>query len=92
VLAGGHTHIQMLRQHRGMLLVNPGSVGMPFREFANGQAPCILPYAEYAIIEGNGTGAVSVQLHRVAVDKTALRNEAVASANPICRALEKQYA
>lgn len=27
VMAGGHTHIQMLRQHRGALLVNPGSVG-----------------------------------------------------------------
>src|SRR5690606_4580904 len=23
VVAGGHTHIQMLRQHRGILLVNP---------------------------------------------------------------------
>lgn len=31
VLAGGHTHIQMMRRHRGMLLVNTGSVGAPFR-------------------------------------------------------------
>src|SRR5262249_30886457 len=33
VMAGGHTHIQMLRQHRGVLLVNPGSVGLPFERY-----------------------------------------------------------
>lgn len=91
VMAGGHTHIQMLRQHRGMLLVNPGSVGMPFKEFADGQAPQIMPYAEYAMIEETN-GAVQVSLKRVAVDKARLRSEAEASSNPICRALERQYA
>lgn len=40
VLAGGHTHIQMLRQHRGMLIVNPGSVGTPFRASAQERRPC----------------------------------------------------
>src|SRR6185437_3372670 len=49
VMAGGHTHVQMLRQHRGMLLVNPGSVGMPFREYVGGRAPELMPHAEYAI-------------------------------------------
>src|SRR5690348_7896377 len=29
VLAGGHTHQQMLRRHRDMLIMNPGSVGLP---------------------------------------------------------------
>ena len=38
VLAGGHTHLQMLRQHRGMFIVNPGSVGMPFVEKASGRS------------------------------------------------------
>ncbi|MFN2426108.1 MAG: metallophosphoesterase [Candidatus Binatia bacterium] len=91
VLAGGHTHIQMLRQHRGMMLVNPGSVGMPFKEYVGGQAPQIMPYAEYAMIEADGK-AVQVSLRRVAVDKARLRKEAEASTNPICRALERQYA
>jgi predicted phosphodiesterase len=27
VMAGGHTHIQMLRHHNGTMIVNPGSVG-----------------------------------------------------------------
>jgi predicted phosphodiesterase len=91
VMAGGHTHIQMLRQHRGMLLVNPGSVGMPFKEFADGQAPQIMPYAEYAMIEETA-GTVQVSLRRVVVDKARLRDEARCSSNPICRALEQQYA
>ena len=91
VLAGGHTHIQMLRQHRGKLLVNPGSVGMPFREFVDGCAPKIMPYAEYAIVEVDRTG-VQVSLKRVAVDKSKLHREAAASSNPICRSLEQQYA
>jgi len=30
VMAGGHSHLQMLRQHNGMLVINPGSVGSAF--------------------------------------------------------------
>jgi len=90
VMAGGHTHIQMLRQHRGTLLVNPGSVGMPFKEFVNGCAPRIMPYAEYALIDGDGPN-VEVTLRRVAVDKRKLRARSAASDNPICRSLEQQY-
>jgi predicted phosphodiesterase len=91
VLAGGHTHLQMLRQHRGMLLVNPGSVGMPFEQYAFGQAPRIMPWAEYAIVEADEVG-VHVELRRVDVDRGLLRREAAASTNPLCRALELQYA
>lgn len=91
VLACGHTHIQMLRQHRSMLLVNPGSVGMPFREHVWNQPPNIMPYAEYAVIEAT-EGIVQVSLRRLAVSKERLRQEAASSPNPICRALESQYA
>ncbi len=90
VMAGGHTHLQMLRQHRGILIANPGSVGMPFRQFANGCAPEILPHAEYAVVEADSTG-VSVSLRRVTLDKAELKKEAADSSNPICRALELQY-
>ncbi|HEY2774501.1 MAG TPA: metallophosphoesterase family protein [Candidatus Binatia bacterium] len=90
VMAGGHTHLQLLRQHRGNLLVNPGSVGMPFREFPNGCTPKILPFAEYAVIEANGD-AVEVHLRRVGVDKHLLYKQAAGCPNPICRSLELQY-
>ena len=45
VMAGGHTHLQMLRQHLGTLVVNVGSVGMPFREYVGGSQPTLLDHA-----------------------------------------------
>jgi len=29
IMVGGHTHVQMIRRHRAITLVNPGSVGQP---------------------------------------------------------------
>jgi predicted phosphodiesterase len=91
VLAGGHTHLQMLRQHQGMLLVNPGSVGMPFREPPAGRPPVVLDHAELAMVDAE-RGAVSVRLERVPLDRAALRAQAVSSAHPLARALAHAYA
>jgi putative phosphoesterase len=77
VMAGGHTHIQMLRQHRGSWIVNPGSVGMPFREYVAGARPEIMPYAEYAIVDAS-TDVIGVELLRVPLDKERLRAEVCA--------------
>ncbi len=82
VLAGGHTHLQLLRQHRGMLLCNPGSVGMPFESFVNGRAPTLLPHAEYASVEAVGDQPV-VTLRRVAIDRDAVRRAVSPSTNPL---------
>ena len=90
VMAGGHTHVQMLRQHRGTLLVNPGSLGAPFLEYTGGGPPTILPHAEYAIVE-HSRGAVRVQLQRVALDRRELRRAAEASSNPLAPAMVQQY-
>jgi len=66
--AGGHTHLQMLRQYEGMLVINPGSVGQPFRSFPlPGTAPSLLPWAEYAILD-SAQGAMSADLRRVPFD------------------------
>src|SRR5262245_59068042 len=91
VMAGGHTHIQMLRQHRGTLLVNPGSVGLAFEEYVSGRAPRILPHAEWACVEATRTG-VNVSLHRVALDRAALRAAASGSDNPLAPMLAAEYA
>ena len=91
VMAGGHTHIQMLRQHRGTLVVNPGSVGAPFREFPNGGPPKILDHAEYATVEACGAD-VSVVLHHVALDGAELAKAATESPNPMSEQLAAAYA
>jgi putative phosphoesterase len=91
VMAGGHTHIQMLRQHRGMLLVNPGSVGLPFKEYVAGRPPTLLHHAEYATVEA-ARGAVNVTLHRVPLDMASLRDTVRRSDNPLRGMLLQQYA
>lgn len=92
VMAGGHTHLQMVRQHRGDLLVNPGSVGMPIREYAAGGPPAILDHAEYATIDADDAGGVAVTLRRVALDRRALRAQAESAAHPLRAYLAAQYA
>jgi putative phosphoesterase len=82
VMAGGHTHIPMLRRHGDIMMINPGSVGFPFREYAAGKAPVILDHAEFAIVESEGT-AVSAGFHHVPVDKNGLFKSMSASDNPL---------
>jgi predicted phosphodiesterase len=96
VLAGGHTHLQMLRQHRGQLLVNAGSVGMPFEEHFDagtvpGAPPKILDHAEYTLIQSR-RGRVHVELRRVPLDRSLLRKAALDSNNPLRDMLAAQYA
>jgi putative phosphoesterase len=91
LMAGGHTHVQMLRQHHGVLIVNPGSVGMPFREYVCGRAPTVLPHAEYAIVEARA-GNVDVSLRRVALERSNLRRALHGSTLPLAAALREQYA
>ncbi len=91
IMAGGHTHIQMLRQHRGTLIVNPGSVGLPFKEFAAGQPPQLMFHAEYATIEARGD-SLQVNLKRVHLDHQELWKPARDCSNPFCIWLLTQYA
>ncbi len=73
LLAAGHTHVQMLRQHRGALVVDPGSVGLPFREPARAGPPSVMAHAEYAVVEADRAGALRVELRRIPLDRAALR-------------------
>jgi predicted phosphodiesterase len=66
VLAGGHTHIQLLRPYQRSLLVNPGSVGLPLDSLTETRPP--LPaWAEYAIVEVGDAG-VEIAFRRVPID------------------------
>jgi predicted phosphodiesterase len=50
VLAAGHTHVQLARLHGSTLIVNPGSVGLPFNSWPPNGAVRMSPWAEYAIL------------------------------------------
>jgi len=80
LFAGGHTHTPLVRRYRRSLVVNPGSVGLPFQLRADGSA-VNPPWAEYALVSG-GAGSLSVELRRVPVDVTRIVADARASGMP----------
>src|SRR5574341_1592348 len=81
VLVGGHTHLSMIRPHRRMLVVNPGSVGMPFEQPRQDGRTFLLPWAEYGILLSVGR-LLSVDLRRVHYDIEAIKQAAMDSQNP----------
>ena len=71
VFAGGHTHAQMLRRFVSSLVINPGSVGLPFRIESSGKMrnPSM---TEYAVVSSSD-GALSVELVSVQYSLSELR-------------------
>ena len=67
--AGGHTHVQMVRRVRSAILVNVGSVGLPFRRWLPHKV-CVAPWAEYAIVTSEN-GKLGVELRRTTYDVEA---------------------
>jgi predicted phosphodiesterase len=68
ILIGGHTHFQLVRRHEAALVVNPGSVGLPFSSPA--EVMRISPWAEYGLLS-IGDGGLAVELRRTAYDLEA---------------------
>ncbi|MDH3249767.1 MAG: metallophosphatase family protein [Acidimicrobiia bacterium] len=71
VMAGGHSHVPLLRRHRGITRVNPGSVGMPFGRYGYAGGAPVLAHAEYAVLSAAGS-LVDVELRQVPVDRETL--------------------
>ncbi len=82
ICAGGHTHTQMVRRHRHRLIVNPGSVGLPFvlRSDGSAQNP---PWAEFAIIDYRSPSDIEVALRRVPIDVHTVIEAAYSSGMPM---------
>jgi putative phosphoesterase len=70
IIAGGHTHIQMLRAYRGREIVNPGSVGLAYQFFPDGSVR-VPPWAEFALLSQADAGVLSVDFRRVPYDREA---------------------
>jgi len=81
VLAGGHTHTQMLRRFRGACVINPGSVGMPIERGATRAQDRRPPWSEYAIVESRGDN-LAVEFRRVPLDVGAVVRAARESGMP----------
>ena len=80
LLAGGHTHAQYVRRYQDKVLLNPGSVGLPYETLPSGvdRNP---PWAEYAIVEWTG-GQLDITLRRAPYDVAPLLAAAKASGMP----------
>lgn len=70
LLICGHTHLQMLRRYDHSVIVNPGSIGLPFSDWAP-HIIRIAPWAEYGILSYD-EGKLRVDLRRTTYDVDAL--------------------
>jgi predicted phosphodiesterase len=70
VHVGGHTHFQLVRRLGESVVVNPGSIGLPFRRALPGVME-VAPWAEYGLL-GFEDGRVSIELRRAPFDLDAL--------------------
>ncbi len=83
VIVGGHTHVQLLRRHDAMLIVNVGSVGLPGTGPGTPDLPInrAVRWAEYGVVEAH-EGGLEVALHRVPLDLRAVLAAGRASGMP----------
>jgi putative phosphoesterase len=81
VLAGGHTHVQMLRHYRVWTLINPGSVGLGYELGISGEKTHNIARAEYAILDWDA-GDLGITFRRVPFDLIQVRQAAWQSDMP----------
>jgi putative phosphoesterase len=80
IFAGGHTHVQMFRRLGGAIIMNPGSVGLPYEKDSAGKFRNPT-WAEYSIVTVNGHD-LSVDLRRAKYDRATLEKAVRASGMP----------
>ncbi|HZS23837.1 MAG TPA: metallophosphoesterase family protein [Gaiellaceae bacterium] len=80
LLVGGHTHVQLVRRWGRSLLVNPGSVGLPFLSWWP-ETVRVAPWAEYALLTADD-GDLHVDLRRTTFDVESYLRSARASGMP----------
>jgi putative phosphoesterase len=81
LMLAGHTHVQLARVVNGTLVVNPGSVGLPFRGLPAGEMQLISPWAEYALVRIEDS-RTSVELRRTSYDVEGMLQQTIESGVP----------
>lgn len=73
LIAGGHTHVQFLRQFDQQRFLNPGSAGLPGIGPTSDEIPRNrdVDWAEYAIVDASEE-ALAIEFRRVSVDVAAI--------------------
>jgi predicted phosphodiesterase len=79
-MAGGHTHEQFVHCLDQSIVMNPGSLGLPWETLSGGKGRNP-PWAEYAVLAVEGH-RLSVDLRRVPVDQEAIRRRLLDSGMP----------
>ncbi|GLV60506.1 serine/threonine protein phosphatase [Dictyobacter sp. S3.2.2.5] len=67
LMVGGHTHIQMFRRFKDLLVFNPGSIGLAMDRVSPPADIRQPAFAEYAVVECDDN-SLQVELHRIAFD------------------------
>jgi predicted phosphodiesterase len=81
LMLAGHTHVQLVRVIEGTMIVNPGSVGLPFRGIPLGELQLISPWAEYGLLHVED-GRLSVDLRRALYDVERMLQDTIESGAP----------
>lgn len=81
LVASGHTHTQLVRRFGNMLLLNPGSVGLPIDPVPPAAPIRNPPWAEYAVVETD-RGRLAVGLRRVPFDAERFVQDTLLSGMP----------
>lgn len=81
VMAGGHTHTQMLRRYGDLVLINPGSVGLPYERETDSDNVRNPAWSEYAIVDYLD-GHLSIDFKRVPFDARQVVKAAYESGMP----------
>jgi putative phosphoesterase len=90
LLAGGHTHIPLLRRHGDQTIINPGSVGQPMVRTVPDQAIHVLPEAQYALIHCDAD-RMSIEFRHIPVDLEGVIAAAYRSGMPAADVWERQW-
>lgn len=90
ILAGGHAHLQQLRQVGDAFFFNPGSVGAAQRHHPVGAVSPAAPWAEYAVLTVED-GRLGVEFRRVLLPVDEIIRVILASGMPNAEAVAARY-